>query len=325
MSIFIQSVDTMEEVALCRKLAAQVWGEPSACSIPQMSVHAKYGGVLLLAFDDATPVGFLFSFPALYRGEWVLWSHETAVLPGYLHQGIGAELKRTQRQRAEDIGYDKIAWTFDPLVSRNAYFNLNKLGARVSEYKINAYGMDDTDQINRGMETDRFIAVWDVKDDSKFVTPHTQLNSGRSGRSDRSERPEHSDRVLHSNLSQTTSNTGYEWIAFGENKEPVLSPRNLSRLSVSGAALADEHQGDNAVRIETAIPLDFESMVGGNRNLAIAWRLVFRESALELMREGYRPSLLVIESAGASENSGNSRNSGNSFAKYIWTRAGERK
>ena len=45
-------------------------------------------------------------------------------------RNLGRALKLYQRQWAIDRGLSEITWTFDPLVSRNAYFNLVKLGAR---------------------------------------------------------------------------------------------------------------------------------------------------------------------------------------------------
>jgi predicted GNAT superfamily acetyltransferase len=158
----LERVTSLEACDLCRGLAAQIWGEGAACSMPQMIVHAQYGGIILLAYDERNPVGFLFSFPALYKGETVLWSHETGVIPDYLHHGIGDQLKRKQRALAAEMGYRHIAWTYDPLIARNAYFNLVKLGATVDDYKINAYGTDASDLINQGIESDRFIAIWPV-------------------------------------------------------------------------------------------------------------------------------------------------------------------
>ncbi|CAM4002131.1 hypothetical protein [Alicyclobacillus pomorum] len=176
MGIHIERVTTMDGCKKCQYLASTVWGGDAACSTAQMIVHATYGGVVLLAYDEHTPIGFLFSFPAKYREEWVLWSHETAVLPAYLHRGIGQSLKETQRSTARELGYGTIAWTFDPLVARNAYFNLHKLGARIVEYKRNVYGSDMADQINRGMETDRFVALWDTMDGST-VTARNLVHS----------------------------------------------------------------------------------------------------------------------------------------------------
>ncbi len=177
----IERVTSLAQCDVCRGLAEQVWGDGAACSVPQMIVHAQYGGVILLAYDERNPVGFLFSFPALYKGELVLWSHETGVLSDYLHQGIGYQLKRRQRQLAAEMGYRKIAWTYDPLISRNAYFNLIKLGAKVDAYKVNAYGTDANDLINQGIESDRFIAVWSVHEQalaqSQTAVPEIVLTS----------------------------------------------------------------------------------------------------------------------------------------------------
>lgn len=188
MDIRIETVTTLEQCDQCRALAAEVWGSDAACSTPQMMVHASYGGVVLLAYHGNRPIGFLFSFPAVYKGEVVLWSHETAVLPEFLHHGVGTQLKRRQRDLARELSYRQIAWTFDPLVSRNAYFNLHKLGAKIVEYKRNAYGTDPSDRINRGLETDRWIAVWGTDDDAgpdvsgqTIQAPYTWLQVGADG------------------------------------------------------------------------------------------------------------------------------------------------
>lgn len=164
LSITIERVNTIEQCALCGQVANQVWGAGAVCSPAQMVVHAQSGGVVLLALEDDCPVALLFSFPARYRGEWVLWSHETAVLPNRMHLGIGYQLKQVQRTHAEELGYKTIVWTYDPLISRNAHFNLQKLGAQITEFKRNAYGTDENDLVNQGLETDRFVATWATND-----------------------------------------------------------------------------------------------------------------------------------------------------------------
>jgi predicted GNAT superfamily acetyltransferase len=50
-------------------------------------------------------------------------------------------------------------WTFDPLQSRNAYFNLHKLGARAERYLVDYYGRME-DELNRGLPTDRLEVDW---------------------------------------------------------------------------------------------------------------------------------------------------------------------
>jgi predicted GNAT superfamily acetyltransferase len=86
-------------------------------------------------------------------------SHITGVLPGHQSLGLGRVLKQHQRAwaLARDVGH--ITWTFDPLVARNAHFNLRVLGTRVTEYLVNHYGPMD-DGVNRGDETDRIMVSW---------------------------------------------------------------------------------------------------------------------------------------------------------------------
>ncbi|PWI57413.1 hypothetical protein [Sulfoacidibacillus thermotolerans] len=154
----IREAVSRSDLEQCKRLATAVWGQDSSCSTAQMSVHARYGGVVLLALDGDEAIGFTLSFPALWHGEWVLWSHETAVLDHALHRGIGFALKQYQRRLAVQRGYKVIMWTFDPLVSRNAHFNLNKLGAKVVDFLPNCYGMMEGDPLNAGVESDRFVA-----------------------------------------------------------------------------------------------------------------------------------------------------------------------
>ncbi len=162
--VIIERVNTIEQANVCRELVKQVWGPDDACSAAQMWLHSSYGGVLLLAYLDKQPIGFLYSFPALYRREWVLWSHETAVLSDYIHFGVGYQMKMEQKKMASELGYRNIAWTFDPLVSRNAHFNLNKLGASIVDYKVNIYGVTENDPLNQDLPTDRFVAFWSVQE-----------------------------------------------------------------------------------------------------------------------------------------------------------------
>jgi predicted GNAT superfamily acetyltransferase len=88
-----------------------------------------------------------------------LHSHMAAVLPGIQAGGVGYALKLWQRATCLEHGVEEIRWTYDPLVRRNAYFNLAKLGARVIDYRPDFYGeMDDI--INAGDHSDRFEVSW---------------------------------------------------------------------------------------------------------------------------------------------------------------------
>jgi predicted GNAT superfamily acetyltransferase len=97
-------------------------------------------------------------------------SHIAGVIPELASRGVGYALKLHQRTWALDRGVHAITWTFDPLVSRNAYFNLVKLGATAAEYLPDFYG-GMHDGINGGDETDRLLVRWDL---DAPATPVTQ-------------------------------------------------------------------------------------------------------------------------------------------------------
>jgi len=93
-----------------------------------------------------------------------VYSLIAGVRHGLADAGVGFALKQHQRAWALARGLTAMEWTFDPLVSRNARFNLTKLGATTAEYIPNFYGvMDDT--INANDETDRLVAVWSLTSD----------------------------------------------------------------------------------------------------------------------------------------------------------------
>lgn len=118
------------------------------------------GGYLAAAFDGDIMIGAALGFwgsPAY----GALHSHITGVLSSYAGQGVGAAIKNHQRDWVLGRGGIAITWTFDPLVSRNAHFNLNRLGARPERYLHDVYG-ELSDDINRGDPTDRLLARWSL-------------------------------------------------------------------------------------------------------------------------------------------------------------------
>jgi predicted GNAT superfamily acetyltransferase len=109
--------------------------------------------------------GYVLSVPAFLRGEKAFYSHMTGVRKEYQSTGIGRRLKWAQRERALELGVKFIKWTFEPVKARNGYFNLEKLGAIVTEYERNFYGIDyaaaDGKQI--GLQSDRLFAEWHLE------------------------------------------------------------------------------------------------------------------------------------------------------------------
>jgi predicted GNAT superfamily acetyltransferase len=142
-------------------LIAQMWGEQgdSQSQLLQAVLHA--GNPVLIAIRDGGPVGAAFGFLGWDRGVH-LHSYVVGVLDGHQSQGIGFALKLMQRAVCLREGVSEMRWTFDPLLARNAHFNVVKLGARVHAFYPDFYGQM-TDDVNLGDQSDRFEVTWDLK------------------------------------------------------------------------------------------------------------------------------------------------------------------
>jgi predicted GNAT superfamily acetyltransferase len=160
----IRAVEDPTELRRVRDLFGQVWG--SATPIVPMELlraigHA--GGYVVGAYDDDQIVGASVGFLGRHHGEPSLHSHVTGILPGVQGTGLGRAMKLHQKAWAADHEQAWVTWTFDPLVRRNAWFNIAVLGAEVHEYLVNFYGPID-DSINAGDESDRLLVGWAVLD-----------------------------------------------------------------------------------------------------------------------------------------------------------------
>ncbi len=123
-------------------------------------VATKVGGQVFGAYDGARMIGFVLSIPGLKAGGGsYLHSHMLGVLPEYRNRGVGRMLKLKQREDALARGVELIEWTFDPLELKNAFFNMERLGAIVRRYVENQYGTT-TSPLHGGLPTDRCVAEW---------------------------------------------------------------------------------------------------------------------------------------------------------------------
>jgi predicted GNAT superfamily acetyltransferase len=130
--------------------------------IPIFAVAAETGGLVLGAFHGEKLVGFTMGLAGWRDRKPFLHSHMTAVLQEYRDRGIGRRLKLFQRQCALDSGIGRIEWTFDPLITKNAYFNFMRLGAISRRYLPNVYGLT-TSPLHAGLPTDRLLAQWQLR------------------------------------------------------------------------------------------------------------------------------------------------------------------
>jgi len=166
-NIEIRECTTLDELAECVTVQRDVFALPEQELSPvrHFVVTKNAGGFTLAAFENGRMAGFVLSIPAFLRGERALYSHMTGVRPEYQSLGLGARLKWAQREQALARGVKHIKWTFEPVKARNAYFNLEKLGATVREYQANFYGTDYGTANGFGLASDRLIAEWDLESD----------------------------------------------------------------------------------------------------------------------------------------------------------------
>jgi predicted GNAT superfamily acetyltransferase len=157
-----RALETHSEFNDAVRLQQEIWGFKDIELLPLrlFVVATKIGGQAFGAFDGRRMVGFALSIPGLKAGgKSYLHSHMLGVLAGYRDSGVGRRLKLVQREDALARGIDLIEWTFDPLEIKNAYFNIERLGAVVRRYVLNQYGTT-TSHLHGGLPTDRCVAEW---------------------------------------------------------------------------------------------------------------------------------------------------------------------
>jgi len=149
------------EFQACVDLQREVWNFADADLIPvrMFVVASKIGGQVIGAFDGSALVAFALSIPGARNGHTYLHSHMLAVKEKYRNAGLGRRVKLAQRAEALTRGFELMEWTFDPLEIKNAYLNIEKLGAIVRRYTLNQYGISSS-PLQGGLPTDRCVAEW---------------------------------------------------------------------------------------------------------------------------------------------------------------------
>ena len=162
--VTIRKCEALEEMQACFALQKEVWNFSDADLIPvRLFVIAnKIGGQVVGAFDGEELVGFALAIPGNRNGHSYLHSQMLAVRQQYRNAGLGRQLKLSQRDDALARGFDLMEWTFDPLEIKNAYLNIEKLGAIARRYNVNQYGIT-TSPLQGGLPTDRLVAEWWLK------------------------------------------------------------------------------------------------------------------------------------------------------------------
>jgi predicted GNAT superfamily acetyltransferase len=161
----IRLLDTPQEMTAVEILQRLIWSGSEIDVIPAHMLLAVVhnGGLVLGAFMEDELVGVSFGFPGMYSTpdgpRLKHHSHILGVHPNWNGKRIGFALKRAQWQMVRKQGLDRITWTYDPLLSRNAHLNISRLGAVCNTYLRSEYG-EMRDDLNAGLPSDRFQVDW---------------------------------------------------------------------------------------------------------------------------------------------------------------------
>jgi predicted GNAT superfamily acetyltransferase len=160
-SIVIRKCHELEELRRCVALQKEVWNfsDPDLVPLRMFVVAEKIGGQVIGAFAAGQMVGFALAIPGTRTGHPYLHSHMVGVREGFRNAGLGRRIKWFQREDALARGFELMEWTFDPLEIKNAYLNIEKLGAIARRYNVNQYGITSS-PLQGGLPTDRLIAEW---------------------------------------------------------------------------------------------------------------------------------------------------------------------
>jgi predicted GNAT superfamily acetyltransferase len=250
------SIVELTEIDDLRNLAdlfAEVWGRPGepALTSDVLKALAHSGNYVSGAYADSRLVGGLVGwFGGVPPHELHMHSHILGVVADTEAHGVGFELKQHQRRWCLEREVKVIEWTTDPLVRRNAYFNLTKLGAEAHRYLVNVYG-EMTDGINAGEESDRLLISWRLDSSS------TEAAAAGRGPEPQLERLRHDGAA--------------EVLVVGRDGEPVASTASSRVLLCQ-------------------VPEDIVSLRRSDPSLARAWRLALRKAITEAIDSGYEVS-----------------------------------
>jgi predicted GNAT superfamily acetyltransferase len=182
--VSLRPLDALEDANAINGVILATWGGQEL-DREVIKALVESGNVPWGACANDEVIGFVLGWSGITAEDGLhLHSHMLATVPELRHKGVGFALKLAQRARALDQGMTLVRWTFDPLLARNAWFNLGKLGATADRFHEHFYG-DMSDEINRGERSDRLVVRWDLD----AMTPGARQDDGfevlgRSGEDD---------------------------------------------------------------------------------------------------------------------------------------------
>ncbi len=158
----LRPLTRLEDADGILRVMVATWGEHQLVPREMLRAFGDSANPPYGAFEGRELVGYVLGWIAADPADGlVVHSHMLAAVPDRRHRGVGYALKLAQRAQALDIGVGVVRWTFDPLIARNAWFNLGKLRAVADRFHRDYYGAMH-DIVNRGERSDRLVVRWDL-------------------------------------------------------------------------------------------------------------------------------------------------------------------
>jgi predicted GNAT superfamily acetyltransferase len=278
--IDIRPLATHDDLRAAEEVQRHTWGMPDLEIVPMHMLVAfiLHGGVSMGAWDGDRQVGFVVGYPGFFEdpddprcvdlgSRHFHASQMMGVLPAYQNRGIGYALKLAQRQAVLAQDFRLVLWTFDPLLSRNAYFNISGLGCVVRRYIWNLY--DEMTGINAGMPSDRFEVEWWLDN----------------------------DRVEDAVAGKAKTRTPTQW------RDAGLPVANPTTAQSKFRAPPDESRFLGEPRLLVEIPGDIDAIKAADMGLAKAWRFHMRALMDDAFELGYAVTGFATEGQGADRRS----------------------
>lgn len=161
--VSLRPLTSLNDAAAIERVMVATWGEHQLLPSEVIRALGESGNAPYGASDGDELVGYVLGWAGVDPVDGLhMHSHMLAALPDRRHRGVGYALKLAQRAQCLDQRIGLVRWTFDPLIARNAWFNLVKLGATADRFLPNFYG-EMSDAINRGDRSDRLVVRWDLE------------------------------------------------------------------------------------------------------------------------------------------------------------------
>ncbi|SMY11607.1 hypothetical protein [Brevibacterium jeotgali] len=252
--IDVRIVESAEAAAEASLLLDEIWsvtGSGTTVLEPSLFIalaHAKNYTAAAHDRDSGNLLGVTVGFFAAPVGK-SMHSHVAGVRHEAVGRGIGAAMKLHQRLWCLERGITHMTWTYDPLIARNAYFNITRLGALPTAYHPDFYGQM-RDGVNAGHASDRAFVEWDLT----------------------TARPDHSDSTRPDAAQQ------------GEASDDAVA---AVRIDADGSPLEFDVPRE-ATLVSIEMPSDIETLRGTDPELASRWREVVRRAFLDLFADGWK-------------------------------------